>query len=172
MEWKTASENNNRGFEIERSIYSDNNAALNFEKAGFVAGNGTTSTEHSYVYIDAPAGGKKFMYRLKQIDTDGRYKYSETRIVILSGIKDKLYDAYPNPADAGSIIKYQLSKNSQVNIALFDLAGKKIKQLINTRQEEGIYQVTLKTDDLPAGTYFYKMTADKVQMVKKIVVQH
>lgn len=172
LEWKTASENNNRGFEIERSIYSDNNAALNFEKAGFVAGNGTTSTEHSYVYIDAPAGGKKFMYRLKQIDTDGRYKYSETRIVILSGIKDKLYDAYPNPADAGSIIKYQLSKNSQVNIALFDLAGKKIKQLINTRQEEGIYQVTLKTDDLPAGTYFYKMTADKVQMVKKIVVQH
>ena len=86
LEWKTASENNNRGFEIERSIYSDNNAALNFEKAGFVAGNGTTSTEHSYVYIDAPAGGKKFMYRLKQIDTDGRYKYSETRIVILSGI--------------------------------------------------------------------------------------
>ncbi len=172
LDWKTTLENNNRGFEIERSIYRDNNAALNFEKAGFVTGNGTTSNEHQYVYIDKPTGGKKFMYRLKQIDYDGRFKYSDTRLVTLSGLINKLYDAFPNPADATSIIKYQLGNDSQVDITLFDLSGKKIRSLINTRLEAGIYQITLKTDDLPAGSYIYKMTAGNMQQAKKIIIRH
>lgn len=172
LEWKTASENNNKGFEIERSIYSDNNAALNFEKTGFVAGNGTSSNEHSYSFLDEPTGGKKFMYRLKQVDNDGRFKYSETRIVVLSELNNKLYDAYPNPANAGSIIKYQLSSNSQVDITLYDLAGRKIRSLINTRQEAGIYQLILKTDDLPIGTYVFKMITDNTQLAKRIIIQH
>lgn len=172
LEWKTASENNNRGFEIERSIYRDNNAALNFEKTGFVTGNGTTSNEHSYTHIDEPTGGKKFVYRLKQVDYDGRFKYSETRIVTLSGLKTTLSDAYPNPANNSSTIKYQLANNSQVDIVLYDLSGKRIRSLINTRQDAGIYQVNFKTDDLPAGTYIYKMTADNMQLANRIIVRH
>lgn len=172
LEWKTASENNNRGFEIERSIYRDNNAALSFEKTGFVTGNGTTSNEHSYTHVDEPTGGKKFVYRLKQVDYDGRFKYSETRIVTLSGLKTTLSDAYPNPANNSSTIKYQLANNSQVDIVLYDLSGKRIRSLINTRQDAGIYQVTLKTEDLPAGTYIYKMTADNTQLANRIIVRH
>ncbi|MBK7375332.1 MAG: T9SS type A sorting domain-containing protein [Chitinophagaceae bacterium] len=172
LEWRTASENNNKGFEIERSIYRDNNTALNFEKTGFVAGNGTSSAEHGYLHIDEPTGGNKFMYRLKQIDYDGRFKYSETRLVTLSGLTTQLYNAYPNPADASSIIKYQLANDSKVDIALYDLTGKRIRSLINTRQEAGIYQVPLKTNDLPAGAYIYRMSADNMQLANRIIIRH
>lgn len=172
LEWKTASESNNKGFEIERSIYSDNNAALHFEKVGFLSGNGTSSDQHSYTYIDAPTGGKKFLYRLKQVDYDGRFRYSETRLVILGDLKTQLHTAYPNPADASATIKYQLAKNSQVEMALFDLSGKRLRILLNTRQEAGIYQLTVNTDKLPAGTYIYKMSVEGKQYAKQIIVHH
>jgi serine protease AprX len=63
-------------------------------------------------------------------------------------------------------------KNSRVDIALYDLTGKKIRSLISTRQEAGIYQVVLKTDDLPSGTYVYKMTGDNIQLSNKIIIRH
>ncbi|HNA00071.1 MAG TPA: T9SS type A sorting domain-containing protein, partial [Ferruginibacter sp.] len=107
-----------------------------------------------------------------QVDYDGRFRYSETRLVILGDLKTQLHTAYPNPADASATIKYQLAKNSQVEMALFDLSGKRLRILLNTRQEAGIYQLTVNTDKLPAGTYIYKMSVEGKQYAKQIIVHH
>ena len=169
--WKTATESNNKGFEIERSLYNDNSSVLSWTKVGFVQGNGTTSTEKNYTFNDEPVGGKKFMYRLKQIDLDGHFNYSETRLVSFSGYTYALYDAFPNPADGNSTIKYILGDDDIVNISLYTLSGKKVRELVNMQKSAGIYQVTFNATDLAAGTYFYTIKTNNFKESKKIIIR-
>ncbi|MGB4845684.1 MAG: T9SS type A sorting domain-containing protein [Ferruginibacter sp.] len=171
LAWKTATESNNKGFEIERSLYKDNNQVLAWGKIGFVQGSGTTVSESSYTYNDEPSGGKKFMYRLKQLDYDGNFKYSETRLVSFSGYDYELYDAFPNPTDAGSTIKYILGADDLVNISVYSLSGKKVKELVNTQQVAGIYQVSLNTSDLATGTYIYTIKTNNYKQSKKLIIR-
>ncbi len=155
LNWQTATELNNYGFEIERSI-NDNE----FTKLGFVEGNGNSNSPKYYSFTDtSPFDGAKFQYRLKQIDTGGKYEYSNKLDVEIVPTKFDLYQNYPNPFNPVTKIRYQLPIESKVLIKIYDLLGAEVKTLINERREAGVYEIELNAQNLASGTYIYRIVA-------------
>ena len=172
LEWLTSSESNNKGFIIERSLYNNNSSLLVFEEIGFVKGSGTTSSPKKYEFTDAPLGGKKFIYRLKQVNYDGAFKYSDQRIVTLTGFDYALFDIQPNPVSSNAFIKYQLPVDEYVNISIYNMEGKLVKMIISGFRQAGIYQESFDTKEYFPGSYIYKMTCGSFYNSKKFVVIH
>ncbi len=170
LEWLTSSESNNKGFIIERSLYNNNSSLLVFEEIGFVKGSGTTSSPKKYEFTDAPLGGKKFIYRLKQVNYDGAFKYSDQRVVSLTGFDYALHDIFPNPVTDKAMIQYQLPEAGQVNISVYSMDGKLLKTMVSEWKQPGIYQVSLNTNNYSAGSYIFKMTTEGFYNTKTFVV--
>ena len=169
LDWFTSSEQNNKGFQIERSADMANNN-YSWKKVGFMNGSIHSTTTKHYSFIDEPVGGKRFIYRLKQIDLDENFKYSDTRLVVLEGLDYGLFSCYPNPVNDIANIKYSLAENNFVDIRLFDLTGKLIKQLLHEDREAGIYQLSFSTWNLPTGSYLYKIKAGRFSETKKFTI--
>ncbi|MBK9331427.1 MAG: VCBS repeat-containing protein [Ignavibacteria bacterium] len=168
--WTTYAELNNSGFEIERASDIDKNIVWN--KAGFVAGNGTSNQPNQYSFTDRNLESGKYKYRLKQIDFNGSYEYFELAEEISIGIPDKydLSQNYPNPFNPVTTINYDLPKDGIVNIKVFDMLGREMKTLVNEMKNAGYYKLTFNASDLSSGAYFYRMISGDFVAVKKFVV--
>jgi Secretion system C-terminal sorting domain len=164
LSWVTATELNNKGFEIERKVIGDKSSVIgNWEKIGFVQGNGTTTEQKSYSFVDNKVSSGTYSYRLKQIDYDGTYKYSkEIGVSVNVPLKFSLSQNYPNPFNPTTQIKYSLPDNSTVNISVYNVIGQKIQTLIDKVQKGGEYEVTFKGSKYPSGIYFCRMEARSV----------
>ncbi len=168
LNWQTASELNNRGFEIEKSL--DKKVWFNI---GFVEGNGTTTESNYYSFIDDEIISGTQFYRLKQINIDGSFEYSEiieinTDLTITTF---QLFQNYPNPFNASTIINYQTPLKSLINISLYDIKGEKILELVNEEKDTGLYHTTLENLTLPSGIYFVSMITSKgYSNVKKLIL--
>ncbi len=169
LEWFTSSENNNKGFQVERSV-DIANGNYKWEKIGFVKGSINSNTTKRYSYDDEPTGGKRFVYRLKQIDLDENYKYSDTRLVVFKDLGHELYDCYPNPVSDVVNIKYRIPGTDLVELRIFDHSGKLVKSLVNENKEAGIYQVSFSAGSLPAGVYFYTLKAGSFSETKRFTI--
>ena len=169
LEWSTSMEHNNKGFQVERSpdVASGN---YQWKKIGFVNGSINSTTSKQYSFNDEPLGGKRFVYRLKQIDIDENAKYSDSRLVVLKGLDYGLQPCYPNPVNDIANIIYSIAENNLVDIQLFDYSGKLLRQLVNENKEAGIYQLSFSTGNLPAGSYFYKIKAGNFSETKRFTV--
>ena len=155
LDWITASELNNRGFEIEQSF--DNES---FTKLGFIVGSGSTSEQRNYSYTvnNAPAGLQ--YYRLKQLDYDGSYEYSP--IVEIEGplpAEFALTQNYPNPFNPSTAITFSLPVDSDVQLSLYNMLGQKVDDLANTQLQAGTHKVDFIADGLSSGTYIYVIKA-------------
>jgi len=166
LNWTTATEINNYGFEILRSDCK--NA---WQKIGFVNGFGNCNSEKNYSFIDQPLGGKEFKYKLRQIDFDGTYDFSSEIIVMLDEInKFQLEQNYPNPFNPFTTISYQLPVSGQVTLTVYDLLGRKVEELVNDFQESGFYAINFNGINLPSGTYFYKLECGTFSETKKFIL--
>jgi len=166
LEWVTATEINNRGFEIERSKESGE-----WEKIGFVEGHGNSNSPKSYSYTDANPVAGKTKYRLKQIDFDGRYEYSEeieVEIEILS--KYELSQNYPNPFNPSTTIKFSLAESGMVQLEVYNTLGERVTQLINREMEKGNHTVEFNGNNLPSGIYFYRLVSGNFSEVKRMML--
>ncbi len=154
LTWTTASEQNNAGFEVQRS-----NDQANWTVLGFVRGAGTTTEAQSYTFTDAQAIGTVF-YRLKQVDFDGQFEYSNV-IEVNAGMPKQfvLEQNYPNHFNPATTIAYQLPTASNVSLKVFDMLGKEVATLVNGRQEAGTYTVNFNANQLSSGVYFYRLQA-------------
>jgi hypothetical protein len=126
---------------------------------GFVRGAGTTTEIQSYSFLDKTASGK-VQYRLKQIDFDGRFEYSNI-IELDAGLPKQflLEQNYPNPFNPSTTIQYQLPTASDVRLEVYDLLGRKVMTLVNAKQMAGNYSVQLNAASLASGVYFYRLQA-------------
>ncbi len=187
LNWETATEVNNYGFEIERQQSENGTLNTEWETIGFVQGHGNSNSPKSYEFIDenAPVGNLK--YRLKQIDTDGTYEYysltAEVDATITSVNDEQLLEEfhlsqnYPNPFNPTTTIEYAISKselgtqNSEhVLLRIYDILGNEVSQLVNKLQASGTYQVEFDASNLPNGMYFYKLQAGDFAEVKKMLL--
>ncbi|MFX0194684.1 MAG: SBBP repeat-containing protein [Candidatus Hodarchaeota archaeon] len=163
--WKTSSESNNLGFEVERS-----QNRVYFTKIGFVAGQGTTAISHQYSFVDKNLLSGTYYYRLKQIDIGGRFEYSSIVEVIIDLPREfMLYQNYPNPFNPVTTIKYQLPLRSQVKLVILNLLGEEVTTLADTTQGPGVYQVQWDASGLSSGVYWYKLEAGNFSQTKKIL---
>ena len=171
LEWKTASESVNYGFEIERS-----KNGITFKQIGFVKGAGTETDSRQYSFTDDNSGSGTFYYRLKQIDMDGGFTYSDAvEISINQPNSYVLKQNYPNPFNMSTKFNYSLPEKAKVSLAIYNLRGEKVKTLINRDQEQGSYDIIWNgTNDvgntLASGIYLYKFQANDFSEVKRITL--
>ena len=153
LTWRTESEVCNYGFEIERS-----SQANDWEKIGFVKGNGNSNSPKKYSFTDSPKEFTNFQYRLKQIDTDGRFQYSNTVSVNFNiPLQYELRQNFPNPFNPVTNIYYSLPLDGVVTIKVYDLLANEIKTLINEEKSAGNYFTTFDGSELSSGIYICTM---------------
>ena len=170
LNWQTKTEVNNYGFEIERASLSASPLPV-WEKIGFVNGNGNSNSPKDYLFVDKNfIGGSKFNYRLKQIDNDGQFEYSEMVEVQVVPNKFELYQNYPNPFNPSTKIRYQLPNESKVVIKIYNILGSEVMELVNSKKEAGVYEAEFNAASLSSGTYIYKISADNFVQTKKMIL--
>jgi len=165
--WRTASEINNKGFEIERKEFE--NQVWN--NIGFAEGHGTTTEKNKYSHTDFINKPGKYYYRLKQIDYNGNFEYSnvvevtvqEPRLLLLS-------QNYPNPFNNATVIIFQIPTDEFVTLNIYDVLGNKIKTLIAENKKAGYYTINYSANDLSSGIYFYKLTSGDYSQTKKFIL--
>ncbi len=190
--WETATEVNNYGFEVERASSSTTPVQEGcFEKIGFVQGHGNSNSPKQYRFIDNDPPSGYLQYRLKQIDTDGKYEYysltAEVDATITSLNDEKLPEQfhlsqnYPNPFNPITTIQYSvplISKNSQfsipnsqlITLVIYDVLGNEVSQLVNKSQAPGFYEVEFDGSNLSSGAYFYRLSAGSSVSTKKFIL--
>jgi hypothetical protein len=165
LNWITATETNNRGFEIQKS------SGKGFEVVGFVDGNGTSSEKRSYSFTDNNVINGTFTYRLKQIDFNGMYEYSnEIEVTVNAPDKYSLNQNYPNPFNPGTSIEFQLPQKSFVTLKVYNILGVEIATLVNEEKPAGIHKINFNASELSSGMYIYKISAGKFEKTMKMLL--
>jgi hypothetical protein len=165
LNWSTATEINNSGFEIERK--SDNN----WEKIGFVQGSGTTTELRSYSFVDENVTEGKYSYRLKQIDFDGSFEYSDIiEIQVEQPTEYSLEQNYPNPFNPTTTISYSIKEKGLVTLKVFDILGNELKTLVNEEKEVGSYNIEFYAASFASGIYFYSLQSGEFLSTKKMIL--
>ncbi|MBP9580539.1 MAG: T9SS type A sorting domain-containing protein [Ignavibacterium sp.] len=178
LNWKTATEINNYGFEVERKVGSQQSTVSNYEKIGFVNGNGNSNSPKDYSFVDnnLPAGRQgvssgKYSYRLKQIDNDGQFEYSKIIDVDINGVKKfELSQNYPNPFNPATTISFSLPEASNVKLTLYNLLGQEIETLVNGFKESGVHTVHFNASKLNSGIYIYKIETNGLTQTRKMTL--
>lgn len=150
LKWSTSTELNNSHFEVERSVNGSD-----FIKIGTVEGNGTTYEVSNYLFTDAMPALKTY-YRLRQVDTDGSYEYSEVLAVKREKISTNHVKMYPLPVNTDLTIDYNAYTTDDVAIIVTNVTGQ-IVRTINTTAQQGFNQYTVNLSDLPSGSYFIQL---------------
>jgi Concanavalin A-like lectin/glucanases superfamily/Secretion system C-terminal sorting domain len=160
LNWVTASEVNNAGFEVER-VKSSELRVQSWEKIGFVSGKGTTNSQTSYTYSDTKLNSGKYQYRLKQIDNNGNFEYFNLNGEIEIGLPSKyeLSQNYPNPFNPVTKIDFSLPYDSKVQIVVYDITGREVKVLLNETRTAGFHTLNFDASGLSSGMYIYRINA-------------
>jgi hypothetical protein len=165
LNWITASEINNQGFEVEKS-----NNGINFYVIGFVPGAGTTTNVQKYIFTDETnQTNLALYYRLKQIDFNGSFTYSNVINVNYNLPSEfSLSQNYPNPFNPETNIKYSVAKREFVSIKVYDISGQEIASLINEVKDQGSYNIKFNGSSLASGIYFVRMNAGNFSSIVKM----
>lgn len=166
LSWSTATELNNQGFELQRKFSSNDFATI-----GSVKGHGTTTSPNQYSYVDKLTDQGKYFYRLKQIDFDGTFEYSNV-IDVEVRVLDKfvLEQNYPNPFNPRTTIGYVLQEKSNAKLTLLNSIGEEISVLVNEELDKGYHKVEFDGSNLTSGVYFYKIQAGSFIDTKKMIL--
>lgn len=174
LNWTTASENNNAGFDIERVFLNAvNNPSIDdWNKVGYVEGNGTTTLSKNYVFTDMNVNTGKYRYRLKQIDFNGNYEYFELNNEVIVGIPDRyeLSQNYPNPFNPTTNLEFGISEFGFVSLIVYDVSGKEVAKLVNEVKPAGYYTVKFNGSNLPSGIYICTLIAGDFYVTKKMTL--
>ncbi|MEJ2195304.1 MAG: T9SS type A sorting domain-containing protein, partial [Ignavibacteriaceae bacterium] len=163
LNWTTATEKNNFGFEIERNIGGV------FTTIGFVDGFGTTTTSQQYSFTDTELNNEIYHYRLKQIDFNGGFKYSEiVKVEVFVPTELKLEQNYPNPFNPSTNINFSIPESGQATLTVFNIIGEEVEELVNEFMEAGNYTINYSVKDLSTGIYLMRLSSDKITRIIKM----
>jgi hypothetical protein len=170
LQWSTATETNNSGFQVERKISKNENIS-DWQTIGFIDGQGTTSEPTNYSYKDdlRELNAEKVTYRLKQIDFDGSFEYSnEVELTNILPAAFSLEQNYPNPFNPSTTINFSLPQAETVTLKIYNILGSEVAVLLNQNIEAGSYNVEFDARDLSSGIYFYELKAGNFNQIKKM----
>ena len=165
LNWSTASELNNNGFEVQRKSGDE------FVTIAFVKGAGSTTEIQNYSYSDENLLVGKYSYRLKQVDFNGTFEYSNVINVDLFSPNEFVLDQnYPNPFNPSTIISFSVPQSSFVTLKVYDVLGNEVSTLVNETKEAGKYNISFDASGLSNGVYFYSINSDNFTSTKKMLL--
>jgi hypothetical protein len=170
LNWVTATETNNQGFEVQRKSDSE------FQSVAFIEGNGTTTEAKQYSFVDNNLQPGHYTYRLKQMDFDGTFEYSnEVEVDFLVPSEYSLNQNYPNPFNPSTKISFSLPVESHVTLKVFNLLGEEVTNLINGSFTAGTHNLNFDASNMNSGLYFYQIEAQGIDgsnfsQVKKMML--
>jgi len=143
-----------------------------WEKVGFVSGNGTTTEIHSYTFADKDVPAGTYSYRINQIDYDGTNEYFELEQVIEINPPGKftLLQNYPNPFNPSTTIQFVIPEKSNVVITIFNSIGEDVLTIVDENKEAGSYEVNFNASGFTSGIYYYKLQTDNFAQTKKMIL--
>ena len=166
LNWTTATELNNLGFEIQRL-----EARNEFVTIGFVPGHGTTTEARNYRFVDAGLSAGSYSYRLKQVDFNGTFSYSDLVNVDVKGpLQFELSQNYPNPFNPSTTINFSIPQSSNVTLKIFNTLGQEVATLVNENMESGVHTINFDASALNSGIYFYRLDAGQYSEVRKMTL--
>ena len=166
LSWQTITEKNNYGFELQRSANKNS-----WEVIGFIQGNGTTLERQNYLFEDNNIENQVYFYRLKQIDYEGSFKYSDIIEINISLNNFELFQNYPNPANPTTVIKYVVPVASFIELYLYDVQGEKVSTLLCERKQGGVYTTEVDLRNFSSGVYFYTLKSSTgFSQTKKLLI--
>ncbi|HEY6907705.1 MAG TPA: T9SS type A sorting domain-containing protein [Ignavibacteriaceae bacterium] len=165
--WQTKTEVMNYGFDIERSV---NNSE--WIKITFVSGYGSSNVPHDYSYEDTDTGIPGiYKYRLKQIDTDGKFKYSPVvETEVFGPDQYSLSENYPNPFNPSTTIEYQVPVDGKITLRIMDVLGREVETLVDGEVTAGKHRVVFDGSSLSSGIYVYQLIANNKLFTKKMML--
>jgi len=166
VDWNTASEINNAGFELERST-----DGVRFQFVSWTEGHGTTAFPRNYGFADDDVvAGVTYYYRLKQVDLDGTFSYSSIVDARLEDVQADEMTLFPNPvSDVTPVVQYFAAKDFEAGLFIVNAVGQEVKRekLFFNR---GFNRIDLPTDALAAGTYWVSIFWDEGRLTKKLII--
>jgi len=171
LEWTTASDLNNLGFELERKAENEE-----WRMVAFVEGKGTTTETSNYSFTDDLFGvtASKLCYRLKQVDYNGTLEYSNEIEVIRTPGEFSLEQNYPNPFNPTTKIRFTISDLRFTILKVYDVLGNEIATLVNEElpagEYEGEFNPASGNRNLASGIYFYQLMSGDFTQTKKMIL--
>ena len=186
LNWRTETEVNNYGFEIQRTPKTplSNGHPLpggepkGWDKIGFVKGAGSSNSANNYKFVDDNLSSGIYSYRLKQIDTDGAFKYSRiVSVKVDAPAGTMLFQNYPNPFNPSTRIRYSLSSQGRAVMKIYDALGREVADLFDEDKPPGNYYVDFNSKKamgikrLAGGIYFCVLRSGSYIKTMKMVLQ-
>ncbi len=167
LNWETATEVDNYGFEVERKT-----AKSDWMKIGFIDGHGTSNSPKYYSFSDnSILPGEKYLYRLKQIDGDGSCTYSNIIAISASAIGGyTLEQNYPNPYNPETVIRFALPVPGDIRLEVFNVNGEKVATLTDGFREAGVHSVIFRADGMASGVYLYSLVTGDKKLTQKMIL--
>jgi len=173
--WATATETNNSGFEIQKQTRVLSN---NWKTIGFIEGQGNSTINSEYEYLDNNVElFDKIFYRLKMIDFDGTFEYSDIiEVEVGSPLEFSLGQNYPNPFNPSTSIRFTLGSRQFVSLKVYDILGNEIETLVQEEKPAGKYEIEFNTqgtkvnNSLSSGIYFYTLQAGNFIQTRKMLL--
>jgi hypothetical protein len=186
LKWTTATEVENAGFEIERKTITNKQLTINngasrqssidntqWTRVGFVSGAGTTNSPKEYSFTDGNLSAGRYAYRLKQIDRDGTFKYSQ-EVELVVGTTPRVFTLsqnYPNPFNPTTTIEFTLPDDGKVSLKIYDVLGREVETLVSEEMKAGEYhQAVFNGVSLASGIYFARLQYGSKQLMKKMLL--
>lgn len=170
LNWKTATEINNKGFEVQRLQDNEIKGPDDWQVIGFINGSGTTAEEHTYSFNDEGVSEGTYHYRVRQIDLDGSSTYTKAvEAEVTSPSEFILGQNYPNPFNPTTTIKFSIPTKSFVTLKVYNILGREAASLVNDVKEAGSYNISFDAKNLSSGIYLYKLEAGKFISTRKML---
>jgi hypothetical protein len=166
LNWSTASELNTLGFEVQRktNLYE-------FLTIGIVNAHGSTTESNRYSFVDSDLQYVNYSYRLKQVDFNGSFTYSEeVNVAVTAPLQFDLVQNYPNPFNPMTRISYSISEESFVTLRVYNIVGEEVETMVDEVQQPGNYSVLFNATNVSSGVYFYTINAGNFSDVKKMII--
>lgn len=170
LKWSTISSVNHLGFEIEKKSVGKNQET-EWEKIGYIASAGNSNTLIEYSFIDeTPHKSALVQYRLKNLNADGTFTYSNIIEVQISPVNFSLEQNYPNPFNPSTKIVVKLPQSEKMKLVVYNLLGEEIIELANSEFEAGIHEFNFNAAGLASGIYIYRIESNAFSDTKKMVL--
>ena len=177
ISWKTSTETDNYGFEVERRAVPGS-PTLNIEPGtwntiGFVQGAGTSTSPKEYSFADESVPPGRYAYRIKQIDQGGSFSYTAA-LEVEVGLAPKLLklsENYPNPFNPTTVIEFTIPEDGHVSLRLYDMTGQAVMTMVDEERSAGVYhQMTINASRLSSGTYFARLEFGGTQLTRRMLL--